>query len=162
MWNKKDINEWYSIHEWLVGCNYLPSSAINQLEMFQNESFDLETNKREISWASDIGFNSLRIYLHDLLWQDKENFKKRLNEILAICIDLNIKPILVLFDDCHRPFPKLGKQPLPVRGVHNSGWKQSPGHEIVREIAKGNKEEDARLRLFTQEILDDFRDDERI
>ncbi len=162
MWNKKDINEWYSIHEWLVGCNYLPSSAINQLEMFQNESFDLETNKREISWASHIGFNSLRIYLHDLLWQNKENFKKRLNEILALCEDLNIKPILVLFDDCHRPFPKLGKQPLPVRGVHNSGWKQSPGHEIVREIAKGNKEEEARLKLFTQEILDDFRDDERI
>ena len=69
---------------------------------------------------------------------------------------------MVLFDDCHRPFPKLGKQPLPVRGVHNSGWKQSPGHEIVREIAKGNKEEEARLKLFTQEILDDFRDDERI
>ena len=162
MWNKKDINEWYSIHEWLVGCNYLPSTAINQLEMFQNESFDLDTNQREIGWASDIGFNSLRIYLHDLLWQDKENFKKRLNEILALCVDLNIKPILVLFDDCHRPFPKLGKQPLPVRGVHNSGWKQSPGHKIVREIAKGNKEEEARLRLFTQEILDDFRDDERI
>ena len=58
MWNKKNINEWYSNHKWLVGCNYLPSSAINQLEMFQNESFDLETNKREISWASDIGFNS--------------------------------------------------------------------------------------------------------
>ena len=78
MWNKKDINEWYSIHEWLVGCNYLPSSAINQLEMFQEDSFDADTNKREIGWASDVGFNSLRIYLHDLLWQDKESFKKRL------------------------------------------------------------------------------------
>ena len=162
MWNKKDINEWYSIHEWLVGCNYLPSSAINQLEMFQEDSFDADTNKREIGWARDVGFNSLRIYLHDLLWQDKESFKKRLNEILSLCSDHNIKPILVLFDDCHRPFPKLGKQPLPVRGVHNSGWKQSPGHEIVREIAKGHKEEEARLKLFTQEILDDFRDDERI
>ena len=116
MWNKKNINEWYSNHKWLVGCNYLPSTAINQLEMFQDDSFDPETNNKEIGWANDIGFNSLRIYLHDLLWQDKENFQKRLNEILILCSDHNIKPILVLFDDCHRPFPKLGKQPLPVRG----------------------------------------------
>ena len=162
MWSKEKIQDWYDDHKWLVGCNYLPSSAINQLEMFQEDSFDADTNKREIGWARDVGFNSLRIYLHDLLWQDKESFKKRLNEILILCSDHNIRPILVIFDDCHRPFPKLGKQPLPVRGVHNSGWKQSPGHEIVREIAKGNKEEEARLRLFTQEILDDFRDDERI
>ena len=153
MWNKKDINEWYSIHEWLVGCNYLPSSAINQLEMFQNESFDLETNKREISWASDIGFNSLRIYLHDLLWQDKENFKKRLNEILSICVGLNIKPILVLFDDCHRPFPKLGKQPLPVRGVHNSVGNKALdtklSEKLQRVIRKKKLDLDYLLRRFS-------------
>ena len=100
MWNKKNINEWYSNHKWLVGCNYLPSTAINQLEMFQEDSFDLATNNKEIGWANDIGFNSLRIYLHDLLWQDKENFKKRLNEILILCSDHNIKPILVLFANC--------------------------------------------------------------
>ena len=84
MWNKKNINEWYSNHKWLVGCNYLPSTAINQLEMFQEDSFDTGTNKREIGWADDIGFNSLRIYLHDLLWQDKANFKKRLNTMESL------------------------------------------------------------------------------
>ena len=162
MWSKDEIQNWYVDQNWLIGCNYLPSTAINQLEMFQEESFDFETNKREIGWANDIGFNSLRIYIHDLLWQDKESFKIQLNKTLTLCKDLNIKPILVLFDDCHRPFPKLGKQPLPVRGVHNSGWKQSPGHEIVKEIVKGNKEEEKRLKVFTQEVLDDFRDDERI
>ena len=85
MWSKEKIQDWYDDHNWLVGCNYLPSSAINQLEMFQEDSFDADTNKREIGWASDVGFNSLRIYLHDLLWQDKESFKKRLNEILSLC-----------------------------------------------------------------------------
>ena len=162
MWTIDKINDWYFSKGWLTGCNYLPSSAINQLEMFQEDSFDFHTNKKEIGWASDLGFNSLRIYLHDLLWQDKDNFKKNLNEILALCASLEIKPILVLFDDCHRPFPKLGKQPLPVRGVHNSGWKQSPGHEIVKEIAAGNEEEEERLKKFTQEVLNDFRDDDRI
>ena len=93
MWNKKNINEWYSNHKWLVGCNYLPSTAINQLEMFQDDSFDPETNKKEIGWANDIGFSSLRIYLHDLLWQDKENFKKRLNEILILCSEHNLSLI---------------------------------------------------------------------
>ena len=162
MWEKEKVNDWYSDQKWLVGCNYLPSTAINQLEMFQEDSFDFETNEREIGWANDIGFNSLRIYLHDLLWQDKHIFKIRLNEILTLCSDHNIKPILVLFDDCHRPFPKLGKQPLPVKGIHNSGWKQSPGHKIVKEIAIGNKNEEARLKIFVQEVLDDYRDDERI
>ena len=111
MWTIDKINDWYFSQGWLAGCNYLPSSAINQLEMFQEDSFDFLTNKKEIGWASDLGFNSLRIYLHDLLWQDKDNFKKNLNEILVLCASLEIKPILVLFDDCHRPFPKLGKQP---------------------------------------------------
>ena len=60
MWSKDEIQNWYADQNWLVGCNYLPSSAINQLEMFQEESFDFETNKREIGWANDIGFNSLR------------------------------------------------------------------------------------------------------
>ena len=162
MWSADKINDWYESQQWLVGCNYLPSTAINQLEMFQEESFDFETNKREIGWASDIGFNSLRIYLHDLLWQDKKSFKNQLNKTLTLCKNYNLKPILVLLDDCHRPFPKLGKQPLPVKGVHNSGWKQSPGHKIVKEIAEGNTDEEARLKIFIQEVLDDFRDDETI
>jgi hypothetical protein len=162
-WNKEQAFSWYENLDWIVGCNYLPSNAINQLEMFQAETYDKELNQKELSWAKDLGFNSVRVYLHDLLWNESDMFKKNLNDFLDICNGLEIRPILVLFDDCHRPYPKLGKQPKPVRGVHNSGWKQSPGMALVHEIYE-NKEHDEipRLQKFVEEILHDFSDDERI
>ena len=162
-WNKEQAFSWYENLDWIVGCNYLPSNAINQLEMFQAETYDKELNQKELSWAKDLGFNSVRVYLHDLLWNESDMFKKNLNDFLDICNGLEIRPILVLFDDCHRPYPKLGKQPKPVRGVHNSGWKQSPGMALVHEIYE-NKEHDEipRLQKFIEEILHDFSDDERI
>lgn len=163
-WTEKQSNTWYSQQPWLVGCNFLPSTAINQLEMFQEDSFDQKTIERELDWAKDLGFNSLRVYLHDLLWSEKEKFKKTFEKFLNICNEREIKPIIVLFDDCHRPYPKIGKQPLPVRGVHNSGWKQSPGMELVNQV--GDDEIDAkelnRLKEFIQGLLKNYSDDERI
>ena len=163
IWSPEQAFDWYKEHEWIVGCNYLPSNSINQLEMFQKETFDSEINNLELSWARSLGFNSVRVYLHDLLWEDKESFKETLNVFLDICKSNNIKPILVLFDDCHRPYPKLGKQPKPVRGVHNSGWKQSPGLAIVHAINDDALNDNLpRLKKFVQEILNDFNADERI
>ena len=162
-WTKDQALEWYKDQEWLVGCNYLPSNSINQLEMFQLETFDKEINTKELLWAKNLGFNTIRVYLHDLLWNNSEVFSKTLNEFLDICHKLDIKPMLVLFDDCHRPFPKVGKQPKPVKGVHNSGWKQSPGMSLVNEINENIKHpEVSRLKKFVEEILFKFSDDERI
>ena len=163
-WDKEQAREWYTNQPWLVGCNFLPSNAINQLEMFQQESYDSQTIEREISWANNLGFNSLRIYLHDLLWkEDPRGFCNRLDDLLTICSKHSIRPILVLFDDCHRPYPKLGKQPLPVIGVHNSGWKQSPGVELVHLIHEQNaNEEEFRLKEFVQGVLTEFTEDQRI
>ena len=78
LWTKDKSFNWYESNDWIVGCNYLPSNAINQLEMFQSESYDTETNKRELTWAKELGFNTVRVYLHDLLWEDSKNFKKNL------------------------------------------------------------------------------------
>ncbi|MFL2697763.1 MAG: 1,4-beta-xylanase [Gammaproteobacteria bacterium] len=163
-WTKEKALDWYEKEDWLVGFNFLPSTSINQLEMFQEETFDPVTIKKELGWAKDLGFNSARIYLHDLLWIEKDIFCKRLNEVLDICSSLSIKPILVLFDDCHRPYPKLGKQPLPVKGVHNSGWKQSPGMELVHSIHDKNISEDEieRLKDFVQGVIKEFNEDQRI
>ena len=162
-WTNDQSLEWYKDQEWLVGCNYLPSNSINQLEMFQLETFDKEINTKELLWAKNLGFNTIRVYLHDLLWNNSEVFSKTLNEFLDICHKLEIKPMLVLFDDCHRPFPKVGKQPKPVKGVHNSGWKQSPGMSLVNEINENIKHpEVSRLKKFVEEILFKFSDDERI
>ncbi|MDG2061781.1 MAG: 1,4-beta-xylanase [SAR86 cluster bacterium] len=163
IWTPEKAFNWYNKQDWLVGCNFLPSSAINQLEMFQKETFDLETINRELGWARDLGFNSLRVYLHDLLWEEKDGFTERLNIFLDVCSNHQIKPILVLFDDCHYPFPNLGKQPLPIQGVHNSGWKQSPGHMIVNEIKEStNSSHIQRLKKFIQGVLEMYCNDERI
>ena len=163
-WSIEKSQNWYNQNNWIVGCNYLPSNAINQLEMFQKETFDAEINKKELSWARQLGFNSVRVYLHDLLWTDPIGFSERLNILLDICASLEIKPLLVLFDDCHRPYPKLGVQPKPVSGVHNSGWKQSPGMAIVNGIheEQSNNLEIIRLKKFVTEILNNFKDDQRI
>jgi hypothetical protein len=141
-WSAEKAHEWYKNQEWLIGANFLPSSAINQLEMFQPETFDEHTIKTELKMASALGFNSMRVYLHDLLW--------------------DIKPMIVLFDDCHRSNPKLGKQFLPLKGIHNSGWSQSPGHEIVKEIHEGKLDQLPRLKKFIQEVLSLYSEDERI
>ncbi len=163
-WTEKKANSWYENQGWLVGCNFLPSSAINQLEMFQDDTFDLDTIKKEISCASDLGFNTLRIYLHDLLWTNKNSFTSKLDLVLDACSAESIKPILVLFDDCHRAYPKLGKQPKPVKGVHNSGWKQSPGMKVVHDLFDGNlsNEEISHLSSYVRGVLDSFAEDERI
>ena len=163
IWSAEKAFDWYKSHGWLVGCNFLPSSCVNQIEMFQPHTFDIELIKKEIGWAKDLGFNTLRVYLHDLLWKEKEGFTHRLNIFLDVCDEFGIKPMIVLFDDCHYPNPELGKQPLPIRGVHNSGWKQSPGHEIVTEISQQkNSTHLTRLKKFTQEIIDLYKEDHRI
>ena len=79
-WTESEAFKWYKDQDWIVGCNYIPSNAINQLEMFQPETFDIEINERELSWANNLGFNSVRVYLHELLWNDQETFKNILRE----------------------------------------------------------------------------------
>ena len=41
---------------WLVGCNFSPSTAINQLEMWQADSWDPATIDRELGWAEGLRF----------------------------------------------------------------------------------------------------------
>ena len=164
-WSVGRANEWYRSQPWLVGCNFLPSTAINQLEMWQAETYDPETIDKELSWAEDLGFNTLRVYLHDLVWSiDPSGFSDRIDHFLEIARNHGMKILFVLFDDCHRPDPAIGVQPLPVSGVHNSGWKQSPGQKLALQFHDGTIPEDerARLRDYIQGVLMMFADDKRI
>ena len=70
-WTAAQANAWYDKQPWLIGSNYTPASAINQLEMWQAETFDPETIDRELGWARAIGMNSMRVYLHNLLCEPK-------------------------------------------------------------------------------------------
>ncbi|MGN6292999.1 MAG: 1,4-beta-xylanase [Chitinophagaceae bacterium] len=158
VWTKEQANDWYSKQPWLVGCNFIPSTAINELEMFQAETFDTATINRELGWAASIGMNTVRVYLHDLLWtQDAAGFQKRLNTFLEIASRHHIRPVFVLFDSCWDPFPKLGKQRDPKPFVHNSGWVQSPGYEALKDSTQY-----PRLEAYVKGMVSAFANDERI
>ena len=158
MWSRKKAWEWYNEQPWIVGCNFIPSTAGNQLEMWQAESFDINTIKRELGWAGDLGFNAVRVYLHDLVWQtDPEGLRRRMELLLDSASRVGIRPIFVFFDDCWNQEPRLGRQPEPRPGVHNSIWMQSPGTRIVRDSSKWE-----RLADYVRDIIGYFRADERI
>ena len=157
-WTAAQANAWYARQPWLVGVNYLPANAINQLEMWQDDTFDPATIDRELGWAHGLGMNTVRVFLHDLLWQqDAKGFGDRLDRFLAIAARHGIRPMLVLFDSCWDPQPKLGRQHPPVPGVHNSGWVQSPGTRAL-----GDATERPRLEAYVRGIVGRFAHDDRI
>ncbi len=157
-WSSEQAHEWYAQQPWLVGCNFIPSNAINQLEMWQAETFDPIAIERELSWAANIGFNTVRTYLHDLVWEaDTSGFKNRIHQFLDIASGHGIRPILVIFDDCWNADPRLGVQPTPKPGVHNSGWVQSPSLSVVNQSAAWH-----RLEQYVKDVVGSFANDERI
>ena len=108
-WTEDQANAWYAHQVWPVGANFLPSTSINQLEMWQPETFDTATIDRELGWAEGIGMNTMRVFLHNLAWeQDPKGFEHRIDVFLAITARHHIRPIFVLFDSCWDPHPKLG------------------------------------------------------
>lgn len=157
-WTVEQANAWYAEQPWLVGCNFSPSTAINQLEMWQADTFDPETIDRELGWAADIGFNSIRVYLHNLLWeQDSEGLLRRIDQFLGIADKHGIGVMLVPLDGVWDPLPKSGKQREPRPHVHNSGWLQAPGAEIL-----GDPKRHDSLRPYICGLIHHFRDDTRI
>ena len=157
-WTEERVNQWYAGHDWLVGCNFIPSTAINQLEMWQAETFDVETIDRELKWASELGMNTVRVYLHDLVWRaDASGLKERIHTLLDIAAKYRIKPMLVLFDDVWRDNPQLGKQPDPVPGIHNSGWFKGPGTAVVNDTNQWG-----RLEGYVKDVLTEFGADDRV
>ncbi len=156
--SKEQANAWYAKVGWPVGCNFIPSTAINQLEMWQKETYDPNTIDRELGWAQDIGFNTVRVYLHYLVWQqDPNGFKDRVDDFLGICAKHKIRVMFVLFDDCWNGNAKLGKQPKPKPGVHNSGWVQCPRFNEVNDLSKYPV-----FEKYVVDLLRSFGKDERV
>jgi hypothetical protein len=157
-WTPEQAAAWQARQPWLVGCNFSPSSAINQLEMWQAETWDPVTIDRELGWAGDLGFTSVRVFLHDLAWkQDPKGFLRRMDQFLDMADRHGIGVMFVLFDAVWDPYPKPGKQRAPRPHVHNSGWVQSPGAEIL-----GNPARHDELKPYVQEVIKRFRNDRRV
>jgi len=157
-WSEQKANDWYAQQPWLVGSNYIPKSAINELEMWQQATFDPAQIDKELGWAEAMGMNTMRVFLHDLLWQqDSAGFRQRIDQFLTIAARHHIRPLLVLFDSCWDPLPQLGPQHAPVPGVHNSGWVQSPGAKALADPSQY-----PRLKKYVQGVVGAFAKDDRI
>jgi hypothetical protein len=157
-WNVAEAQKWEQQSGWLVGCNFIPSTAINQLEMWQDKTFDAQTIDRELGWAQQLGFNGVRVYLHDLLWQKEANsLLRRMDEFLNLAAKHHIKVGFVIFDSCWDPNPHLGEQPAPKPHVHNSGWVQSPGRVYME-----NPDRLDELKPYVVGVIGHFRKDKRI
>lgn len=157
-WTAERAHAWFAGQPWLVGCNFTPSYAINQLEMWQAETFDLAAIDAELALAAGAGMNAVRVYLHDLLWtQGPDDFLARIDAFLAVAQRHGIGTMLVLFDSCWDPHPAPGPQPAPRPGIHNSGWVQSPGMKALAD-----KAEHDRLEAYVRGVASRFRDDPRV
>jgi cellulase (glycosyl hydrolase family 5) len=158
-WPAKQANDWYSHQPFLVGSNFIPSTAINQLEMWQADTFDLPTIDRELGFAEGLGMNTMRVFLHNLLWQqDSQGFLQRMDEFLKVADKHHIRITFVIFDSVWDPNPKLGKQREPRPHVHNSGWVQSPGADMLQHPQRWEKE----LKPYVEGVIGHFRDDKRV
>ena len=157
-WPPEKANAWYTAQPWLVGCNFLPSTAVNDVEMWQAESFDPATIQRELGWAHGLGFNTVRVFLNYVVWEaDADGLKKRFTQFLTIADQQGIRVVPILFDDCFKTEPHVGKQDPPVPGVHNSQWVRSPG---VRRSADPACR--PLLEKYVQDMVGTFGQDRRV
>ena len=159
-WSPEKANDWYASIDPIRGCNYLPRTAVNSTEMWQAESFDLDTIAEELAWAGAAGFNAVRVFHQFLVWQDDpDGLKGRINQFLDIASSCGIKAMFILFDDCAfaGKEPYLGKQDEPVPYTHNSGWTPSPGLTRVDDRAVWPE-----LKDYVVDIVGSFADDDRV
>ncbi len=157
-WTAQAASIWYAKQPWMTGANYVPSDAINQLEMFQKPTWNPGLNDRELGLAESAGMNVMRVFLQDQLWQeDPKGFVERLDALLGIASKHEIRLMFVLFDSCWDPMPKLGPQHPPIPGVHNSGWVQSPGAKELDDPKYGPK-----LEAYVKGVVGAFAKDDRV
>lgn len=159
-WTPEEAWDWQERHGWLVGFNYLPRTAGNWLDMWQDGDFAPEIIDQELGWAREMGYNSLRTNLSFQVWQeDREGLLERLETFLSLCERHDLAVILTPLDDCEfsdqAPIP--GRQPEPMPGIHNSIAVGSPGRDIVCDPARWGD-----LETFMKDILSLFAHDRRI
>jgi len=159
-WSRQKARAWHDTQPWICGCNFLPSSAVNFLEMWHEDSFDRVTTSRELGWAAAVGFNAVRVNLHSLIWEhDRAGLLARVEWFLDVASKQGIRTVFCLFDDCGfgGAEPVYGAQADPVPGVHNSRAVASPGRATVMD-----REAWPMLQRYVSDVLMQFGTDERV
>ena len=155
-WTEEKAKEWQKNTGWLFGFNYVTSTAVNSTEMWQKETFDKETVKRELEIAAQTGYNSCRVFLQYIVWENENGvFLETFGDFCEIAKSNGISVMPILFDDCafagKDPYP--GAQDPPVPGIPNSQWTPNPGISTAN-----NPEKEQNLRGYVKNIIDTFKD----
>jgi hypothetical protein len=126
--------------------------------MWQKETFAPDTIDQELAWAEGAGMNSIRIFLHDLLWRDDPaGLIRRIEQVLGIAQRHGIGALIVFFDSVWHPSPQAGPQQNPQPGIHNSRWVQSPGIAVLRDTEAFD-----RLAFYIKGVISHFASDARV
>jgi hypothetical protein len=157
-WTPAAAADWYSRQPWIVGSNYIQSNTVNQLEMWQQDTFDMDRIDLELGWAESLGLNTLRVSLDNMVWeQSAGSFHRRIDKLLNLVEKHKMRVIFVLFDSVGDPYPELGRQHQPKPGVRDSLWMQSPG-------AKGltDPKELQKALLYAEDVVATYSIDKRV
>lgn len=158
-WTEQQANEWYSKLPWLSGCDYIPATSINQIEMWSKNTYDAKQIDKELGWAEGLGFNTMRVFLSSVVYKnDPIGLKNRIKNFLNICQKHGIRPLFVFFDDCWNAESSYGKQLQPKIGIHNSGWVQDPSVSLRSDTTQLYKD----LSKYVKDIIKTFANDDRI
>jgi len=162
-WTLERAWTWSKAQPWIVGFNFVPSTAANTTEFWSAETFDAATIDRELGWGADLGFNSCRVFVQFLVWKnDPAGLKQRLEHFLALADKHHLSATVVLFDDCAfgdppQMEPYLGKQREPIPGMILPSWTPSPG---VSEVT--NRTVWPELERYVKDVVGTFDHDRRI
>lgn len=159
-WTEKDAKDWWQSRPWVCGFNFLPSTAVNFIEMWHPETFDMPTIERELGWAAKVGFNAIRVNLPFLGWQhDRDGLLHRLDRLMGAASHYGLSTVPCLFDDCGfgGEEPVWGSQPDPIPGIHNSRAVASPGRSAVLNTDLGPT-----LETYVRDVISTYRTDPRI
>ena len=158
-WSEEKANEWYASQPWPVGCVYMPSYGGTPVEIWGKEYFKPEVVDSELALAEDLGFNAIRLFLCDVVWQeDPKGFMERLEETVRLADKHGMRILMTFFTNGGTiKNPYTGPQPQPVPGVHNSVWMSSPGKDVVN-----NPEKWPVIERYLKQVMKRYRNDPRI
>ena len=162
-WSLEKARDWYAAQPWIVGCNFFPSTAINQIEMWQSSTYDHETIDRELGWAADLGFNTVRVFLHSAVWEyEHDAFFRNIDDFLTLTDKHGIKVMFCFFSGAGDRVDRcqIGKQLDPVAGIHNLDFKGDPA--VIDENEKAIPERFDLMRMYVEEVVARYREDDRI
>ena len=160
-WTEEQARAWHAKQPWLFGFNFVPSTAVNDTEIWQAETFDPAVIDRELAWAEQLGYNSCRVFVQYIVWKaDPQGVKQRFAQLLGLADKHKLSVMPVLFDDCAfdaKREPYLGKQDDPIPGTSNARWVPSPGLKLVTDQSAWPD-----LEKYVKDLVGTFKNDQRI